>query len=196
MTRRRDGLPTPTELLSAATSALASGLGEEGARSAASALFPTGSLPPEAVSILSAEAAASALASMGREAEGGSPEDGPIDPEWLHSFLSSLPPCPEDKDEAGLLLALAATASCGTHPSGWIAYDRAGVLRLAGLGRLGSKEASALIGRVCRRYGISLGISGRERPVTVMEVPWVAGGGTDPGRVVEASRTIYFKFNS
>lgn len=196
MTRRKDGLPTPTELLSAAMGALASGLGEEGARSAASALFPTGSLPPEAVSILSSQAVASALASMGRDTDADPEVDAPIDPGWLHSFLSSLPPCPEDRDEAGLLLALAATASCGTHPSGWIAYDRAGVLRLAGLRRLGSREASALIGRVCRRYGISLGISGRERPVTVMEVPWVAKGGTDPGRVVEASRTIYFKFNS
>lgn len=92
-----------------------------------------------------------------------------LDINCLRAMLAEEP----SYDARRLLVAFAAWDRANPHPSGWIRYDRAAIMCLAGLANLRPSEQEALTQLLHRSYGLDMQVVGSNSPIPCFRLSWL-----------------------
>lgn len=92
-----------------------------------------------------------------------------LDVNCLRAMLADEPSC----DARRLLVAFAAWDRANPHPSGWIRYDRAAIMCLAGLTHLRPSEQEALTQLLHRSHGLDMQVVGSNSPIPCFRLSWL-----------------------
>ena len=92
-----------------------------------------------------------------------------LDVNCLRAMLADEP----SYDARRLLVAFAAWDRANPHPSGWIRYDRAAIMCLAGLANLRPSEQEALTQLLHRSYGLDMQVVGSNSPIPCFRLSWL-----------------------
>ena len=92
-----------------------------------------------------------------------------LDVSCLRAMLAEEP----SYDARRLLVAFAAWDRANPHPSGWIRYDRAAIMCLAGLTHLRPSEQESLTQLLHRSHGLDMQVVGSNSPIPCFRLSWL-----------------------